>query len=273
MESIYYGLHFNLKVKEVTFSMKKYLVILILFFIINSVSAQYFELTFEDTVGQIDPQNHSLLLAGYLKNISGSTMDFQMIRLQNNLPAPPPAWSSAICLGLCVAPSIDTISTRDFGLSLNPGDSILTEVVFAQTDTIPGVATVQIKYATLDESQVEIQWFEAYTILNKIHKKSSIKVYVFKVKNNFPNPFNNQTVISANVTKSSALTLKIFDMLGREIYTKNKSISSAGNVGFNWNGTNKFGEGVSSGIYFYQISEYSHGKTNRSKIRKMTLLK
>ena len=253
--------------------MKKYLVIIILFFVINPVSAQFFELSFEDTIGQIDPQNRSLLLAGYLKNISGTTMDFQMIRLQNNLPAPPPAWSSAICLGLCVAPSVDTISTRDFGLSLLPGDSILTEVVFAQTDTIPGVATVLIKYATLDESQIEIQWFEAHTILNKVQNNPAIVVKNFKVLNNYPNPFNNQTNISVAVIKSAKLTLRIYDVLGREVYFKNKNIDSPGTVHFIWNGINHNGEEISSGIYFYQITEYSLGKTNRSKIRKMTLLK
>ena len=145
--------------------MNKLLYLLLIFFFTNSVSAQYFELSFDDTVGQIDPQTHSLLLAGHLINISNDTMNMKMVRLQNNLPSV--SWSSSICLGLCFGPGVDSVSTRDLNMPLAPGDSILTEVIFVQADTLPSIASVQIKYATLDGSQSEIIWFEVNNNLRK----------------------------------------------------------------------------------------------------------
>jgi hypothetical protein len=251
--------------------MKKLFFILIVFFIVNSASAQYFEISFHDTVGQIDPQTHGLTLAGYLKNVSNDTLDFKMIRLQNNLPSA--SWSSSICLGLCAPSFVDTMSTRDFNMALPPGDSIVTDVIFEQTDSIPGIATVQIKYATLDESQIEIQWFEAYTILNNIKNKSTIIVNEFKVLENYPNPFNNQTNITALIGKASKVTLEIFDILGRQIYKSQKDISSPGTVAFRWNGITNKGVELSSGVYFYKITTNSNGNINQSQIKKMTLLR
>ena len=251
--------------------MKKLLLILILFFSANPVSAQYFELSFHDTVGQIDPQTHTLTLAGYLKNVSNDTMDFKMIRLQNNLPSA--SWSSSMCLGLCALSFIDTVSTRDFNMPVPPGDSIVTDVVFAQTDSIPGIATVQIKYATLDESQIEFQWFEAYTILDNISENPPIIINEFEVFENYPNPFNNQTNISTVVDKAAKITLQVFDILGRVIYNTQKDISSPGTVTFRWNGLTNSGVELSSGVYFYKLTAHSHDKTSQSQIKKMTLLR
>jgi Secretion system C-terminal sorting domain len=248
-------------------------IFIVLLFLINTSYAQFFELSFEDTIGQIDPQNHSLLLAGYLKNVSSETLDFKMVRLQNNLPVPPPIWSSAICLGLCVSSSVDSISTRDFSLAVLPGDSILTEVVFAQYDSVPGVATVQIKYATLDDSQIEIQWFEAHTLLNNINNESAIYAKEFKVLDNYPNPFNNQTTISAVIDKPSKIKLQIYDILGREVFSTFKVFSSSGEIKIRWNGKNNNGVELSSGIYFYRISAPSTGITIQSENKKLTLLR
>ena len=249
--------------------MKK--IIFFLFITVSSSSAQFFELAFEDTIGQIDPQTKSLVLVGQLINISNDTLHAKMVRLQNDLPSP--LWTSSICFGLCFGPGVDSVTTRELGMPIPPGDSILTEIIFFQGDTIQGIARVQIKYATLDGTQVKIQWFEAQTLLNDINKKSGTLRNHFRLYNNYPNPFNNQTIISAQIDKPSKVTLQIFDILGREVFNAFREFSSAGQINFRWNGINNSGEELSSGIYYYRITEYSSGEINHSRVKKMTFLK
>ena len=86
---------------------------------------------------------------------------------------------------------------------------------------------------------------------------------------NYPNPFNNSTIIKFKLNKPQIVNLKIMDINGREviILSKNKSYG-AGNNEIRWNGKNKFGKEVSSGIYLYVIS---NGKQTLSG--KMLLIK
>ncbi len=93
----------------------------------------------------------------------------------------------------------------------------------------------------------------------------------FKVYQNFPNPFNPNTIIkfsipkNANYNFSSAgnTTLKIYDSLGREISTLVNSELSPGIYEVSFNGLN-----LSSGEYFYQLKSGEFTST-----KKMILLK
>lgn len=84
-----------------------------------------------------------------------------------------------------------------------------------------------------------------------------------RLDQNYPNPFNPSTVISFSLAKSGFTTLKIYDILGREVSTLlNENMSSgAHNISFD-------GSNLSSGIYIYQLS--SKGNTIT---RRMTLIK
>jgi len=80
---------------------------------------------------------------------------------------------------------------------------------------------------------------------------------------NSPNPFNPSTVISFNLPKADFVTIKIFDMLGREVTTLiNKQLNS-GAHSVVWNAN-----GLTSGAYFYKIQAGSF-----SEIKKMLLVK
>lgn len=70
----------------------------------------------------------------------------------------------------------------------------------------------------------------------------------FALKQNFPNPFNPQTTIGYHLAKNSRVTLKVFDIRGREVATLLDKYQSVGiyNTLFN-------SAGLSSGVYFYTI--------------------
>ena len=50
------------------------------------------------------------------------------------------------------------------------------------------------------------------------------------------------------------IELKIFDIIGREVWSTNKSNVIAGKHTILWNGKNNYGRNLSSGIYFLQIN-------------------
>jgi len=85
---------------------------------------------------------------------------------------------------------------------------------------------------------------------------------------NFPNPFNNSTIIKLDLPEDAFVELKIFDVMGREIKTVINKEIDAGIHYYEWKGTNPTGTAVSSGIYFARAKI-----GNTVKTVKMTLLK
>lgn len=251
--------------------MKKFFALLLVLCLFSTAPAQFFEITFDDTAAHFSAPG-TTVLAGWLKNITNNDLHIKMIRLENNLPTA--SWSSSMCLNVCFPNNVDSVSTMDPGFSPIPaGDSVLVDVVVFQLDAIPAAATIRVKYATMDDAQIHYQWFEASSILTNIGKNENNSVGKFKLLNNYPNPFNNQTIISAQIDKPSKVTLQIFDILGREVFSTLKEISSVGQFTFKWNGINNKGEELSSGIYFYRVSAHSTGNINQSEIKKLTLLR
>ena len=84
-----------------------------------------------------------------------------------------------------------------------------------------------------------------------------------QVEQNYPNPFNPTTVINYQLPVTSNVTLKIYDVLGREVKTLVDGRQTAGNhsVGFN-------ADKLSSGVYFYSITAGTF-----HQVRKMVLVK
>ena len=90
----------------------------------------------------------------------------------------------------------------------------------------------------------------------------------FDLQQNYPNPFNPTTSISYQLSAIAPVTLKLYDMLGREVTTLVNEIGQPGRHTAIWNGKNDRGETVSSGIYLYQLRAGTSVLT-----RKMVLLK
>jgi hypothetical protein len=89
------------------------------------------------------------------------------------------------------------------------------------------------------------------------------------LEQNYPNPFNPTTAIKFSLPVQKKVSLKVFDMLGREVVTLiDGQIYDKGNFEVTWNGRNNYGSMVASGNY---IAELTYG--NFSKSIKMTLLK
>lgn len=75
----------------------------------------------------------------------------------------------------------------------------------------------------------------------------------FFISQNFPNPFNPSTVIRFGLPIEENVTLKVYDILGREVKTLVNETLRPGYHSVEWDGTNNYGAKVSSGIYVYRI--------------------
>lgn len=78
--------------------------------------------------------------------------------------------------------------------------------------------------------------------------ESNISVADYELKQNYPNPFNSSTKISYSLPKSAFTTLKLYDVLGREIYTFVEKFKSIGSYTVDFDASN-----LPSGIYLYKI--------------------
>ena len=85
---------------------------------------------------------------------------------------------------------------------------------------------------------------------------------------NYPNPFNPTTKIRVELPKEGRVTLKVYDMRGREVRTLIDGEMVAGYFEAIWDGRNGRGEPVTSGMYLYHLQT-----PDAVLIRRMVLLR
>ena len=90
----------------------------------------------------------------------------------------------------------------------------------------------------------------------------------FALDQNYPNPFNPSTTIKFALPKDAMVSLKVYDVLGREVRTLVNERVSAGYQQVVWDGRNQFGAQVASGMYIYRITAGEF-----ISIKKMMMLK
>ncbi|MFC1552380.1 T9SS type A sorting domain-containing protein [Candidatus Latescibacterota bacterium] len=112
-----------------------------------------------------------------------------------------------------------------------------------------------------DGSSVKV---EAEYILTGIENNP----YVFKVSAPFPNPFNPKTTIEYEIPSECKVKLVVYDILGKEVSVIQDGIMSAGVHISVWNGMNRKGNIVSSGIYIIKLKA-----GNNIKSKKVFLMK
>lgn len=85
------------------------------------------------------------------------------------------------------------------------------------------------------------------SVTTGIEQTSSI-ADVFKLKQNFPNPFNPTTKISFSIPAREFVTLAVYDLVGNEVESIVSQELNAGQYEYNFEGKN-----LTSGVYFYTL--------------------
>ncbi|HMS34680.1 MAG TPA: T9SS type A sorting domain-containing protein [Ignavibacteria bacterium] len=102
--------------------------------------------------------------------------------------------------------------------------------------------------------------FEYFNLTNEIGIGIPVK---YDLSQNYPNPFNPSTSINYDLPVDGKVSLKIFDMTGKEVASLVNEVQTAGYYSINYNASS-----LSSGVYFYTISAGNFVQT-----KKMMLVK
>jgi hypothetical protein len=159
------------------------------------------------------------------------------------------------------------------------------EIVLSQQSIYDSVVVTIYNWDT-DKSLWRIDTINSHKIYNNFRKNIVVLEYTggigvkdegytivtpedYKLEQNYPNPFNPTTNISFTLPIDKKITLKVYDMLGKEVKTLiNGENYSKGNYKILWDGKNNSGMKVASGNYIARL-EYG----TFFKAIKMTLLK
>lgn len=158
-------------------------------------------------------------------------------------------------------------------------DTTTAEKYVASAFETDSFKVVYFSFPFEDIAAPDDQWTVMERIFNWFEHKTSIEQNTvtaipstFQLFQNYPNPFNTETDIRYQIVDDrfpSPISLKIYNILGQEVKTLVNREHMPREYVATWDGKDRSGNDVSSGIYFYRLST---GK-NISQARRMMLLR
>jgi hypothetical protein len=100
----------------------------------------------------------------------------------------------------------------------------------------------------LGQAEITATWNQNLGVITGVTPISTEIPSEYKLSQNYPNPFNPVTKINYSLPKSGFVTMKIYDMLGREVVKLVSEKKVAGNYSVDFNASN-----LTSGVYFYRL--------------------
>jgi hypothetical protein len=136
-----------------------------------------------------------------------------------------------------------------------------------------GLLRFQYNSGTIDYTSSCHHFLLSRILTSLDERRNSETPRSFALRQNYPNPFNPTTTINYQLPTTSHVTLKVFDLLGREVATLVYEVQDGGfkSVEFSAQGGSASGgdvSGLASGIYFYRLQSGGFTET-----RKLILLR
>ena len=75
----------------------------------------------------------------------------------------------------------------------------------------------------------------------------------FSISTAYPNPFNPTVNIDFSIPERTDANIKVFDMLGRNVFTHQQDFTKPGKYKFQWNASDNNGKNVATGVYIVAI--------------------
>lgn len=139
--------------------------------------------------------------------------------------------------------------------------SLFKRIILSSVDTLPSLQTRVLSKGRLNLRKTLLNVSTLTNVNNSNTEISSYKLY-----QNYPNPFNPETIISFKLPKALYVTLKIYNVAGKEVAVLVNSMKEPGRHSVQWSGT-----GFASGVYYYTLSSQDGKRISETK--KMLLLK
>ena len=107
-------------------------------------------------------------------------------------------------------------------------------------------------------------WKDEYSYKDATDIKDNVELIAdFSLSQNYPNPFNPSTVIRYQIPELSNVSLKVYDILGREVVTLVNEQKATGNYEVKFDGSK-----LASGVYIYQLNAGNFTQTKKLSLMK-----
>jgi hypothetical protein len=95
------------------------------------------------------------------------------------------------------------------------------------------------------------------------NSEAALKKYETALRGNYPNPFDETTTLEFTLGREREVTMQVYNVLGQRVETLVDSRTSAGLHTVTWDGTNRYGNRVGSGVYFVRMEAGSTTETQK----------
>jgi hypothetical protein len=93
--------------------------------------------------------------------------------------------------------------------------------------------------------------------------EAPLKEYETALRGNYPNPFDETTTLEYTLSREREVTMLVYNVLGQRVETLVDAQKSAGLHTVTWDGTNRYGDRVGSGVYFVRMEAGSTTETQK----------
>ncbi len=109
----------------------------------------------------------------------------------------------------------------------------------------------------------EIFIYSDTTLTPGVKRRPEYRLTAFNLRQNYPNPFNSSTTITFNVNTKEHITLQIYNSLGQRVTTllDNQSVPGLNTV--SWEGRDRRGNALPSGVYLIKLSNHNQESLKR----------
>jgi hypothetical protein len=149
----------------------------------------------------------------------------------------------------------------------NNGDSLISvedkELALNTADYVDGVYRIFVQAFDPNENfTVDSMDVSFKNGISSVNSDDDGKILSFNLEQNYPNPFNPNTVISYQLPVSGFVSLKVFDILGKEVVKLVDEYKPAGRYEVEFKSESSFRH-PASGIYFYQLKAGTNIQTKK----------
>lgn len=181
-------------------------------------------------------------------------LDSLIIMISTTTPTIPAFTSAAVLYWPAASP--DTLwSRKAFKLTDFPGVTPGSSIYIAFREKVADNVT--------DGAAILLDLVDVNALATNIQQLSSETPDAYKLSQNYPNPFNPSTSITFDIVDKGFVSLKIYDMIGREVANLVNKELNAGSYTYNFDAGK-----LNSGIYFYKLQT-----GNFTETKKMMLIK
>lgn len=197
-----------------------------------------------------------------LANISGKDLNLRVeITDRSGLPSD---WNTQICFFQnCFPPGS---SSHEGTMEIDFKEDI--DITFI-TGANPGTGTVKVLVTNLDNTSEKSELtFTAVTGTSAISGIPAASDLI--LSQNYPNPFAmskyNGTTITYRMSEPGSATLKVYNLLGKEVRSLVNEMRPFGKSSITWDGRDNTGRQVPAGIYVYKLTTNSQTLSRRMMI-------